>query len=66
MPEMDGLELMLDLTRNFLNVKVIAISGGLEGAGPLNAAKRLGARQTFHKPLDMGKLLSAVCDELAH
>ena len=31
MPEMDGLEMMLELTRNFLNVKVIAISGGLEG-----------------------------------
>jgi YesN/AraC family two-component response regulator len=29
MPEMDGLELLLELTRNFLNVKVIAISGGL-------------------------------------
>jgi DNA-binding NtrC family response regulator len=66
MPEMDGLEMMLDLTRNFLNVKVIAISGGLEGAGPLNVAKLLGARQTFLKPLDLEKLLSAVRDELAH
>ena len=66
MPEMDGLEMMVDLTRNFLNVKVIAISGGLEGEGPLNVAKLLGARQTFLKPLDLEKLLSAVRDELAH
>jgi DNA-binding NtrC family response regulator len=66
MPEMDGLEMMVDLPRNFLNVKVIAISGGLEGAGPLHVAKLLGARQTFHKPLDLEKLLSAVRDEFAH
>ena len=66
MPEMDGLELLLELTRNFLNVKVIAISGGLESEGSLNVAKLLGARQTFRKPLEMDKLLSAVRYELAH
>ena len=66
MPEMNGHELMLELTGNFLNVKVIAMSGGLESEGPLNVAKLLGARQTFHKPLDMDKLLSAVRYELAH
>ncbi len=66
MPEMDGLELLLELTRGFLNVKVIAISGGLESEGTLHVAKLLGARQTFHKPLDMDKLLSAVRYELAH
>ena len=66
MPEMTGLELLLELTRNFLNVKVIAISGALEGEGELNVAKLLGARQTFQKPFDMEKLLSAVRYELAH
>jgi DNA-binding NtrC family response regulator len=66
MPEMSGLELMLELTRNFSNVKVIAISGGLESEGPLNVAKLLGACQTFQKPLDMEKLLSAVRYDLAH
>ncbi len=66
MPEMDGLEMMLELTRNFLNVKVIAISGGLESEGTLHVATLLGARQTFQKPLDMDKLLSAVRYELAH
>jgi DNA-binding NtrC family response regulator len=66
MPEMNGLELILELTRNFLNVKVIAISGGLESEGPLNVAKLLGARQTFQKPLDMEQLLSAVRYDLAH
>ncbi len=66
MPEMNGLEMMLELTRNFLNVKVIAMSGGLESEGPLNVAKLLGARQTFQKPLDMKALLSAVRYDLAH
>ena len=66
MPEMDGLEMILELTRNFLNVKVIAMSGGLESEEPLNVAKLLGARQTFQKPVDMDKLLSAVRYELAH
>ena len=66
MPEMNGLEMMLDLTRNFLNVKIIAISGGLASEGPLSAAKLLGARQTFQKPFDMEHLLSAVQDDLAH
>ena len=66
MPEMTGLELLLELTRNFLNVNVIAISGALEGEGELNVAKLLGARQTFQKPFDMKKLLSAVRYELAH
>ncbi len=66
MPELNGLELMLDLTKNFLNVKVIAMSGIQESEGPLNVAKVLGARQTFQKPLDMEKLRSAVRYELAH
>jgi DNA-binding response OmpR family regulator len=66
MPEMDGLEMILELTRNFLNVKVIAMSGGLESEGQLRVAKLLGARQTFQKPLDMEELLSAVRYDLAH
>lgn len=66
MPEMNGLDLILELTRSFLNVKVIAISGSLESAGRLNVAKLLGARQTFLKPLDLKQVLSAVQYELAH
>src|SRR5206468_2571210 len=65
MPEMDGLELMLELPRNFLHGKVIAMAGGLEGEASLQVAKLLGVRQTFHKPFEMDKLLSAVRDALA-
>jgi len=66
MPEMNGLEMMLDLTKNFLNAKVIAMSGVLESEGQLKVARLLGARQTFQKPFDMGKLLGAIRYELVH
>lgn len=66
MPKRDGLELILDLTREFLNAKVIAMSGAAEKEGNLNAAKLLGARQTLQKPFSIDKLLGAVSYELKH
>jgi two-component system response regulator (stage 0 sporulation protein F) len=66
MPEMNGLELMLELTRSFLNVKIITMTGELEGTGTRDKAKLLGARQTFHKPFGMHELLHAVRYELEH
>jgi two-component system response regulator (stage 0 sporulation protein F) len=66
MPELNGLDMMLELTRGFLNVKVIAISGIHGQEHVLDVAKLLGARQTFHKPLNLQQLLSAVRYELAH
>jgi two-component system response regulator (stage 0 sporulation protein F) len=66
MPEMSGLELMLELTRSFLNVKVIAMTGGLQHADMINKAKLLGVRQTIEKPFEVEELLSAVRYELAH
>jgi FixJ family two-component response regulator len=66
MPELNGLDMMLALTRQFLDAKVIAISGlsGVEDL--LDRAKLLGARRTFHKPFSMPQLLDAVRYELAH
>jgi CheY-like chemotaxis protein len=68
MPEMNGLELMLELTRHFINVKVIAISGAPQSGSDmsLDKAKLLGARHTFQKPFDMHALLSAVQYDLLH
>ena len=63
MPEMGRRELILELTRAFLDVKVIAISGV---PSELQAAKLLGARHTFQKPFDLQVLLRAVQDELKH
>ena len=66
MPEMNGLELLLELTRSFLNVKVIVMTGELETTGTLDKAKLLGACQTFQKPFDTNELLRAVRYNLAH
>ena len=60
MPEMKGLEMMLELTKEFWDVKVIASSGSAEGPQTLNMAKLVGARQMFQKPFDMKQLLSSV------
>lgn len=64
MPEMNGLEVILELTRTFLDVKVIAMSG--HSASELSKAKLLGARRTLAKPLDLSTLLHAVQYELQH
>ncbi len=61
---MNGLEVILELTRAFLDVKVIAMSGHSEDE--LHKAKLIGARQIFPKPLDLQALLHAVQYELQH
>ena len=66
MPELNGLDMLLDLTREFLHAKVIAISGAGGEENVLDAAKLLGARQTFQKPVSMTRLLDAVRYELEH
>jgi len=66
MPEMNGLDMLLELTREFLHTKVIAISGAEGEKNVLDVAKLLGARQTFQKPFSMPHLLGAVRYELEH
>ena len=66
MPELNGLDMLLDLTREFLDAKVIAISGAGEEQNVLDVAKLLGARQTFQKPFSVPRLLDAVRYELDH
>lgn len=66
MPELNGLDMILSLTRQFLDAKVIAISGIGGEANVLDHAKLLGARRTFHKPFSMPQLLEAVRYELDH
>ena len=66
MPELNGLDMLLELTREFLHARVIAISGAGGEKNVLDVAKLLGARQTFQKPLSMPHLLGAVRYELEH
>jgi len=66
MPELNGLDMLLELTREFLHAKVIAISGAGREQNVLDAAKLLGARRTLQKPFSMPRLLDAVRYELEH
>jgi CheY-like chemotaxis protein len=63
MPEMDGLETIIELRRLDPGVKIIAISANT-GALPgyLGPAKLLGAAQAFEKPVDIPVLLAAVTE----
>jgi DNA-binding response OmpR family regulator len=66
MPELNGLDVILALTHQFLHAKVIAISGVGGDTNDLDVAKLLGARRTFQKPFSKRQLLDAVRYELEH
>ena len=61
MPEKEGLETIRELKRDFPDVKIIAISGGVniepEEEDYLKMAKQFGAMCTLAKPIDLEKLL---------
>jgi CheY-like chemotaxis protein len=59
MPEMDGIEVIAALRRQFPGVKVVAMSGR-PGVDYLTVAKELGAARILRKPFEMDDLLSAV------
>ena len=62
MPEQEGVETIVELQRDFPDVKIIAISGGGRMAPDtyLDIAKKLGALRTFTKPVNRDELLGAV------
>lgn len=63
MPEIDGIETILELRRSHATVKIIAISGGGDyrcGTDFLRAASALGADRVFQKPFSSGNLIPAV------
>ncbi|MFO0700010.1 MAG: response regulator [Nitrospira sp.] len=62
MPEMNGLDVIVELTRSYRDVKVMAMSG--VHPDELQKATRCGAWQTFPKPLDLTALLQAIHAEL--
>ncbi len=64
MPDEDGLEATLQLTREFPEVKIIAMTGGSGNTNFLDVAKLFGARKTLSKPFELARLLEAVRDEL--
>lgn len=64
MPDTDGLEATLQLTREYVDAKVIAMTGAQGDRNFLDVAKLFGARRTIAKPFDIKQLLQAVQEEL--
>jgi CheY-like chemotaxis protein len=66
MPNKDGIGVIIDLKKEFPNVKIIAMSGGglNKPEGYLKGAKKLGAACTLTKPIDRGEMLRAIKDIL--
>ena len=66
MPNKDGIGLIIDLKKEFPNVKIIAMSGGglNKPEGYLKGAKKLGAACTLTKPIDRDEMLRAIKDVL--
>ncbi|OAN52846.1 hypothetical protein A6A04_15195 [Paramagnetospirillum marisnigri] len=63
MPEMDGIQTILELQTMLPAARIIAISGGsarLEKTQGLETAKRLGAVAVLEKPFEVDTLLAAV------
>ena len=66
MPERDGMEVTLALTREFLDARVIAITGATDDRNFLNVAKLFGARRVIQKPFTPEDIHRAVRFTLAH
>ncbi|MGB2630869.1 MAG: response regulator [Candidatus Omnitrophota bacterium] len=68
MPKKEGIETMMELKRDFPDVKIIAVSGGgvVDPRDYLEGAKLIGgATRTFAKPFKREELLKAITELLA-
>lgn len=66
MPERDGMELTLALMQEFLNARVIAITGATGDQNFLNVAKLFGAKRVVQKPFTVEEIRQAVRITLEH
>lgn len=62
MPQMSGLDAILEVRRDYPDAKIIAISGGgrQDEDGILSLARRFGASRTLQKPFRLQEMLEAV------
>jgi CheY-like chemotaxis protein len=62
MPDKEGIETIIELKRDFPDVKIIAISGGgrITANEYLELAETFGANMTLSKPISRDELLTAV------
>ena len=66
MPEKEGVETIRELTKEFPNIKIIALSGGgrIGAEDYLHIAKMLGAQRTLTKPIERKELLKMISEFL--
>ena len=66
MPNKDGIGMIIELKKEFPDVKIIAMSGGglNRPEGYLRGAQKLGAACTLSKPINRQELLRVVRDTL--
>jgi len=66
MPKKEGLETILELTDNFPDAKIIAVSGGGIGLGDdlMEIAMEFGAKYALRKPIKMKRLVEIVNEVL--
>jgi DNA-binding NtrC family response regulator len=62
MPEEDGIGTIMEISKKYPEVKIIAMSGGgnIVEVDYLKLASNLGAQKVFQKPFDTGILLSTI------
>jgi DNA-binding response OmpR family regulator len=62
MPEKEGFETIVEVRRDYPDLKIIAISGGgsIGATNYLKLAKTLGANLTIEKPVHMKDVLAAI------
>jgi CheY-like chemotaxis protein len=67
MPDMDGLEVIRELRKDFPQARFIAISGGGQMGMPdfLPTARKLGAQHILQKPIKNEKLLQTIKEVLS-
>ena len=65
MPDMDGIEVVRSIRRELPEIKVVVVSGFMEGV-MLEVAGFLGADATLAKPANAQALLKTVCDVLCN
>ena len=64
MPDMDGLEVVRELRRDFPTVRIIAFTGGRLERDYSATARLLGAHETLMKPLGVHEVLAAVARQM--
>ena len=66
MPEKEGIETIIELKKDFPDVKIIAVSGGglVEANSYLEMAKKMGATEVLTKPIKNEELLEIISEIL--